>query len=584
MVKIQRLILVLFLLVGFWPQLALAAQVQAVADRNQVALGESLHLELRVNGSPDGDPDLTPFDQDWEVLSRSQSSQIQIINGDFNRSVVYSLTLMPRKEGDVNIPAICFGSDCSAPLPIRVTAADQTPTGSDTAELLLETEATPQTLYSQEQLLFTVRLLRRVDLLQGSLTEPQPSGVDAVVQKLGDDRSYETRRAGRLYQVIERSYAIFPQTSGTLEIAPLRFEGEISRGASRFDPFGNRGQRIRKLTDAVKIEVLPPPGDRNGRSWLPAKTLDLQDDWQDKTLQLTVGEPATRTLTLTAAGLQAAQLPELHFAIPAEFKSYPDQPSRKDDTTASGISGVLQQKIALVPTQAGHYQLPAIDLDWWDVQTQQWQKAHLDPVQIDVSPAAGTPVVVPPAATQAPPQPAATPLPSAPAAPAEAPAPLLQAQPITQPGFWPWLSLGLGLGWLLTLILLWRQRSKRPRAGNDSNQEENSQPSEKAARQAVLQAARKNDPAATRQALTAWCRTLRPDSPAVDLERLGQTCPELKMELDRLNRALYSPQKENWTGQELSDVIRQWEQQRKQKAGEKLPDLYPTSTRSDRSP
>ena len=167
MVKIKRFFLLLLLVLWFSPQLAHAAQVQAVADRDQVALGESLNLELRVKGSPDADPDLKPLDRDWDVLSRSQSSQIQMINGDFNRSVVYSLTLMPKKEGNVTIPAICFGSDCSAPLPVHVTAADQTPAGSVTADLFLETEVKPKKLYSQEELLFTVRLLRRVDLLQG---------------------------------------------------------------------------------------------------------------------------------------------------------------------------------------------------------------------------------------------------------------------------------------------------------------------------------------------------------------------------------------------------------------------------------
>lgn len=581
MVKIKRFFLLLLLVFWFSPHLSHAAQVQAVADRDQVTLGESLNLELRVKGSPDADPDLKPLDRDWDVLSRSQSSQIQMINGDFNHSVVYSLTLMPKKEGDVTIPAICFGSDCSAPLPIHVTAADKTPAGSVTADLFLETEVKPKKLYSQEELLFTVRLLRRVDLLQGSMSEPKPTGVDAVVQKLGDDRSYQSRRGGRLYQVIERSYAIFPQTSGDLEIPPLRFDGQISSGPSRFDPFGSQGQRIRKVTEAVKIKVLPPPADLGKRHWLPAQALQLTDDWQGKTLQLTVGEPATRTLTLTATGLQAAQLPDLQFAIPAEFKSYPDQPSRKDDDATSGITGVLQQKVALVPTQPGHYQLPAIDLDWWDVKTEQWQTAHLDPVSIEVSPAAGAPAVAPPSPAQPAPQATPTPPSPAPAVPPAVVAPQSSAPSTIQPGFWPWLSLGLGLGWLITLILLWRQKSRHPRPANESSKD-NPQQREKAARQAVLQAAKNNDAAATRQALAIWCGSLWPDAPAGALERLGQCSPELKTAIDRLNHALYSPNGTTWSGQELGDAIHQWDQQRHRRSADQLPELYPISTRNDK--
>ncbi len=578
MVK-RRLFFLLFLFLGLWPQLADAARVQAIADRNQLALGESLLLQLRVQGSSDGDPDLTPLDQDWEVLGRSQSSQIQIVNGDFSRSLVYALTLLARREGDLTIPAICFGSDCSAPLPIRVSAAGQTPAGADSAELLLETEATPSRLFTQQQLLFKVRLLHRVDLGQGSLSEPQPSGVDAVVQKLGDDRSFETRRGGRLYRVIERAYAIYPQASGSLEIPPLRFDGEISRDAARFDPFGRHGERVRKQTQALSVEVLSPPADRDGRPWLPAQTLSLEDDWQGKVPQLTVGEPATRTLTLTAAGLQAAQLPELHFGVPADFKNYPDQPARKDHTGASGITGVLQQKIALVPTRPGRYLLPQISLDWWDVSTQQWRQAQLDPVTIEVGPAPGATVVAPPAAQQ--PPPLADPAPSAPA-PAAPAAGLPPAAKAGQPGFWPWFSLALGLGWLATLLLLARQKTKRSRLVKDSGQD-TPQQRQKAARQTVLQAARRNDARATRQALADWSRTLWPDSGADGLERLGRFTPELRIEINRLNRVLYARNSESWSGKELSEAIQQWDVQRRQpNAGNKLPDLYPAPTRNGR--
>jgi hypothetical protein len=574
MVKTQRLFWLWILFLGLWPQLATAAQVRGVVDRDQVAPGESLHLELRVSGSPDGDPDLTPLERNWEILSRSQSSQIQIINGDFSRSVVYSLVLMPRREGELNIPAVCFGSDCSTPLPIRVTAADQAPAGSSRAELLLETEVQPEQVYRQQQLLFTVRLLRRVDLLQGSLSEPQPGGVDAVVQKIGDDRRFETRRDGRLYQVIERSYAIFPQASGTLEIPPLRFDGEIGRGANRFDPFGSRAERIRKRTETVRIEVLPPPADAGHRRWLPAQSLSLSDDWQGQTRQLTVGEPATRTLNLSALGLPAAQMPELRFSIPAEFKSYPDQPSRKDEVGAAGITGVLQQKIALVPTRPGRYQLPAIDLDWWDVNAKEWRTARLEPVSMVVSPAVDSAAAAPPLAAPT------IPAPPAAEAPAAAAAPLPPAPPSVQPGFWPWLSLALGFGWLATLLLVWRQRRGRSGAVNESKQDSSPQ-KETSARQAALRAAGNDDAGATRQALAAWCQTLWPDANA-GLERLGQGSPGLKRELDRLNRALYSPQGEAWTGRNLSDAIRQWDHmRRKRPPDDRLPGLYPTSTKDE---
>jgi len=576
---VKRTAILFLMLLLTLPLSLMAARVRAVADRDRLGSNESLQLELRVKGSADDEPDLSPLEADWEILGRSQSSQVQIVNGDFSRSTVYSLTLMPRREGNLTIPSVCFGSNCTVPLPIRVTAADSASGGAGGAKLMLESEIAPEKGVSQGQILLTVRLLRRVDLLQGSLTEPQPTGVAAVVRKLGEDRNFETHRDGRLYQVIERSYAIFPQSSGTLEIPPLRFDGEISRGHSHFDLLGGRGERVRRTSRLLKVEVEPPPADLGGRPWLPARSLRLDDDWQGGVRKLTAGEPATRTLTLTAEGLQAAQLPELKLGVPDGFKSYPDQPSRKDETGAAGITGVLQQKIALVPTRPGRYRLPPVDIDWWDVSARKWRRAHLDPVELQVAPATGAAASAPPVAPSVSPQPP----PEAPPSkvdqtppPAEAPVAPVGAPRAAGFGFWPWLSLGLGLGWLATLLFLWRQKAKgapRPSKKVDGTPE----PREKEARRALVQAARNNDLRATRLALSDWSGTLRPETGRPDLEWLARIAPApLREEMKRLDRALYSPAGENWSGAALIEAIRQWRPRPEDRSGDDgLPDLYP---------
>ncbi|MEZ4601046.1 MAG: BatD family protein [Syntrophotaleaceae bacterium] len=561
-----------------------AAEVRAIADRDRLNLGESLQLELRVDGKPDGEADLSVLEKDWELLNQSQSKQISLVNGEFNRSVVYSLTLMPRREGELAIPALCFGSDCSLPLPIRVLAGEGPSESAESAKVLLEVEFDAAQVLSQSQVLLTVRLLHRADLLRGSLSEPEPAGVDAVLQKLGEDRKYQTRRAGTLYGIIERRYAIFPQEPGTLSIPPLRFDGLLAGTPSRFDPFGHQGERIRLLSKPKTIEVLPPASDLADRSWLPALALTLEDDWQGRVMEVTVGEPATRTLTLTSEGLQAAQLPELQVGIPPGFKSYPDQPSRKDQVGHTGLTGVLQQKVALVPTRAGRYLLPAINLEWWDVRGGQWRTAHLDPVEMVVKPAPGTTAAAPDAGA-----PPAEPEiqenePSPGSAAVQEHIALPPAPPSAAPsGFWFWLSLALGAGWLITLMLLLRERFKR-QPPLESQSDENPRRREKTARQALLQAARNDDPRATRAALTRWIATLWPGEPQAGLERLYRSAPApLRVELERLDRALYAAAGEVWTGQALIENLTQWQPPGRNRAPQNgLPELYPASSTDER--
>ena len=577
MVNRWRIYISLFLLCTLWVTTAAAISVQAVADRDQVAAGESLQLELRVTGHPDEDPDLSPLEQDWDILRRSQSSQIQIINSSISRSVVYSLTLMPKKSGTVIIPAVCFGSDCTIPLPIEVASSSSAGKTSGSPPLLLEADITPQKVVAQEQLLLKVRLLRRIDLINGQLTEPQPGGVTTVIRKLGDAHSYETRRNGQIYKVIERDYAIFPQSSGTLTIPSLQFDGTVADGSSRFDPFARQGQRVRRTTRPLQVEVLPLPKDLGQRPWIPATTLKLEDDWQRQVPQFVVGEPVTRTLRLSAGGVLAAQLPVLKINPPAGFKSYPDQPSREDQLSHGGVTGVLEQKIALVPTRPGHYQLPAIDLDWWDVTTGAWRQAHLGALSIDVAAAADNGTGNNAVSSGAPPPAAEKKV--TPSPPEIGAKPLAAAVPVTETvsfrtSFWPWLSLGLALGWLLSVLLLLRQRQHIRPAPEVKAREE--QPDESAARQMVVQAARKSDPQATRQALRRWCQILYPELSTSAYEQFLLTADSgLKEQLEKLDRSLYGSSGEMWNGEVLARMITEWKKPTGDDRRKKLPDLYP---------
>ncbi|MFK5925045.1 MAG: BatD family protein [Desulfuromusa sp.] len=574
MVNIWRIISLFVLFYILWVSPVLAISVQAVADRDRVAAGESLTLELRVAGHPDKDPDLSSLKQNWEILSRSQSSQIKIVNSSINRSVVYNLTLMPKKTGTVTIPAVCFGSDCTIPLPIEV--ASQSNSGKATGSpLLLEADISPQKVVAQEQLLLKIRLLRRIDLIDGQLTEPAPDGVTTVVKKLGDAHSYETRRNGRIYKVIERDYAIFPQGSGTLKIPALQFDGTVANGTSRFDPLGRQGQRVRQMTQPLQVEVLPRPVDLGQRPWIPATTLKLQDDWQRQVPKFIVGEPVTRTLRLSAGGVLSAQLPLLQLNLPDGFKSYPDQPYREDQLSAGGITGILEQKIALVPTHPGHYQLPAIDLAWWDVTTGKWQQAHLAAISIDVAAAAAGAVEnIPVASNPTPPDaekkspPPQTALPDPVATGAST---IDTALPSAR--FWPWLSLGLALGWLLTVLLFRRRRHLQPVREVNATAEPSD---EKKARNLVIQFARKNNPQATRQALRQWCRILYPELPTGAYEQfLSGAEPVLSQQLEALDRCLYGSSAAIWNGEFLAKMIVDWQKEEAENKRDSLPDLYP---------
>ncbi len=557
---------------------AQAAQVTAVADRDRISAGESLNLQLRVEGAADDDPDLTVLQKDWDILGQSSSSQVQFINGHMSRSKVISLSLMAKGSGEVEIPAICFGADCSEPLSIRVSEEQSVPSKGD--DLLLEAESAPETVIVGQQVLLTIRVLHRVNLAGASLTDIEPQGVPVDIQPLGKDSSYQSRRDGYLYNVIERRYAIFPEQAGTLTIPRMTLQAQVAN-ASRFDPFGGSRQNLRRLAPAMTIKVVDKPADSDGRLWLPASSVSLTDSWQQQLPTFRVGEPVTRTLVLQAKGSTSARLPELSLPLPAGWKSYPDQPLRADSNDASGMIGTLQQKVAVVPTKAGKVTLPGFVLDWYDVGAGKWRSSKIEPLAVLVLPATDAAVAAtpPPAGVQPPAAPPNPPAVTPPPVTAKVPAVALEAavaQPLSA-GFWPWLCGGLALGWLLTLLLWWRisRRAKGKPRQQDAPAEQ-AQIREQDAFKQLLKNLSGNDPKACRQALLEWGRCRWPEI-GHNLERLGQhLSADLAAELGNLSAALYTDKGISWQGDVLGEELRRW---RKQKAGQgknpALPPLYP---------
>lgn len=555
---LKTVLISLFLLASVPVQ---AADLRVVPDRTRVVLGESFTLELQATGSIDGKPDLDVLEQDFEVLGRSRSSQIQVVNGEITRTASWRIALLARSAGSKLIPPLCIDSDCSEPVAIDVLpAGQQSATGG--GELLLEVSAEPEQIRVQAQLLYKVRLLTRLGIVQAGLSDPQPSGVEAVVQKLGEDRQYEIHRDGLRYRVIERLYAIFPQQSGRLTIPPLQFDAQVTDGRGSNYPFNQRVRQLRKRSEQVSLEVLPAE-QTDGRPWLPAGDLQLEDDWQQTPPQLTVGEPATRTLTLRAAGLPVAQLPQLELSIPDGFKSYPDQPSREDQVGSAGITGVLQQKLALVPTRSGRFTLPEISVDWWDVQAERWRQARLPEVVLEVLPGGGQAEVTPPSVQPTPPFAETEPLSPR------------QATAVADPGFWPWLSLVLGSGWLLTVLLMLGLLRSRRRREKVSPVEQESRPSLKNARRDLFRKINEGRPEQLRTALLAWGQALYPEAGPENLEQLAVLCGEpLAQQLEDVNRRLYSRSAGTWDGSALQAAVEQAERDQATKKQIGLPPLY----------
>ena len=93
------------------PVMALAATISVETDRDPVDQEEAFQLIFLARGTPDGEPDFSPLERDFEILGHSTSVSINMINGAMERNKRWILTLMARRAG----PSGSGSSACCAP-------------------------------------------------------------------------------------------------------------------------------------------------------------------------------------------------------------------------------------------------------------------------------------------------------------------------------------------------------------------------------------------------------------------------------------------------------------------------------------
>jgi len=526
-----------------------ATDITVSLDRSPVSVDESFQIIFTASESPDDDPDFSPLEQDFTIQNQSQNSRFEFINGKSSRIIQWIVTVMANDSGNLIIPMVKFGRDASSALKITVSPSSvnkNSPQNGD--DLFLEVSVNTQKPFIQAQVLYTVKLFRRVDLAKANLSEPELP--DAMIEKLGEDAIYTTQISGATYGVIERKYAIFPQKSGAVTIKPLTLNADIvARGKQSFFNSQITQRRIIK-SNPITLNVQPIPSEFGNSTWLTAENVELSQMWSGDFSQMKVGEPITRTIKLVAQGSMVGQLPELGNApLDAQLKTYNDQPVLHEDKTPTGIIATREEKIAFIPAKGGNYTLPEIKVSWFNTHSQKVETAILPEMNLTVLGEA-TAQVQPPA----------------PQVVEEKQAPSL-ALPVNPPPkedttnllpleggrgevplIWQAIAIFSTIGWLLTLGFLFFKHKATPK-NLPEMQESSTEISLKISVKNLKKACETNDTIAAKIALLEWGKLQFNE---ISLGAIAPHCEaRLRDEILKLNTVLYAKEAQNWQGREL---------------------------------
>ena len=369
-----------FLLVMMWLFSSQSvAEIKASVDRPTMFFGESFTLTISSDQNTNSQPDFTILDAVFHVGQTGKSSSTQIINGEVSTQTQWQVLLVPKTMGSHIIPPIEVDGERTEP--IRITVNKPDPNAQAKGDIFIEIETNKNSAFVQEEIILTVRLLYAINLKNGALSEPGAEGV--IVQQINKGANYTTQRDGKTYQVLERKYAIFAENSGPLTLNPLVFEGEVTDNSRRSFGMFQRGRPIRQVSEMLELDIKQIPQSFIGSDWVPATQVDLSQSWsQDKPYR--VGEPITRTITLTARGLSETQLPELSIPTLNGAKVYQDKTDTMTRTDGDQLIASKVIKYAVIPTAAGELNIPALELTWFDTVNQQAQTTTIPASQLDI--------------------------------------------------------------------------------------------------------------------------------------------------------------------------------------------------------
>ena len=532
-----------------------AAEIQALLGKARVAAGESVTVTLTSDDPLPTALDLGPLAADFEVLGRRRAQTVSTVNGRRRERHELILTLLPRRSGQLSVPALTIGGTRTPELALMVAGAtsadarllpapaEAAPPAADVSPQRISVSAsvTPKAGVVGEEFLITVRVRSPDGPPQGRLSTPQAER--AGLLPLGTSR----RAAADEMQVLVQRFSLFPERPGALAITAIGFDA--------WEPAG--GAPVRHRAEPLDIRVSPVPAGMDADTWLPARALTLTEAGPTE-VRIAPGQGLERMITLRAEGLPAERLPAIPLGIPFQLRVQEDPPRLWNERTSNGIVGYRTERVLISTAEAGSYVLPGPAVDWWDTRASAPRTTALADWTLTVAPLGSAERR--PAARWGRDQ-------QADASSARAPTPADDAAPSADSD-----AAGAGGGgsariltWVIALaaglsllgILLWvrrvgqrrrpRRASAAPEAGARSGAAPPTEPDPDVLVAGVADAYARGAAADARSALLAWGAGMWPERPPGNLAQLMLRLePPLRDDLKLLDKAFYGPDDGTW--------------------------------------
>jgi hypothetical protein len=399
--------LMIVLLTGWQLSGAEEITVHAAVDRNVINLDDVLNFTVTIEGTRDFPDVPAPESEGFIIISGpSQSSSIQIINGEMSANKQVQWRLAPTRAGQQSIPPVKINyrrkvyqtkaitvtvnpaPQAVQPAPgLPATPVPESPATTTAKDLFLKATVARSTVYKGEEVPVSFELYYQNVRTYSPQKLPDATGF--WMEQFPEDRTPVVENVvvnGMAYKKATiRRLSLFPTTTGELTIDPMVITCEVlvprQRRRSMFDdffndsffndPFFNDTKTVEVRSEPVTVQVLelPVQGQPKGfngtvGSYMIESRIDTLQTKQDQALTL--------RYTISGSGnINTIQLPALN--LPANVELFEPSVKRTVNNKGKSIRGVVDYEYVLIPRSSGALQIPTLPFSYFNPASKRYQ-------------------------------------------------------------------------------------------------------------------------------------------------------------------------------------------------------------------
>lgn len=255
------------------------------------------------------------------------------------------------------------------------TNADDTPTTRVIARARI---VTPQPIVAGQQARLEIEILTTTWFLRA----PEMPNLDlpnaAVTLEEQGVSNMNTEIGGVKWFGLTRTYLVTPNDGGDIRIPPIEI--------TTYPGLAKGVMKARTAALVLPVKAIPrPPGTENA---LASTRLAITQHVTPAPAHLRVGDVITRTVTISADGTHGMFLPPITFRSTTGLAMYPKVPDVQElsDTRMGFLGSRRTDSATYVVMHEGEYELPAVEVIWWNTRIGRLEKASAPPVKFSALP------------------------------------------------------------------------------------------------------------------------------------------------------------------------------------------------------